>query len=152
MRALDALFLHVNNLKNRFTNNSYPPENILLLLPHCLQNRQCEVRLKDNLFLCKGCGRCKMKLLKELAQRTGVQAYIASGGREALEHTRRDDVKAVLAVACKRELAEGIRAAFPRKVVGVFNSWPHGPCKDTDVDVDEVEAALNRLINGRKGR
>ena len=35
---------------------------------------------------------------------------------------------------------------FPRRVVGVSNSWPHGECHDTDVQVADVEAALVDLI------
>lgn len=146
MPLLDTFFLQLNNLKNRFSKRRFPAENILLLLPHCLQNRECQVRLKHDVFLCKGCGKCKMKELKELAQRLGVQTYIASGGREALERTRSDDVGAIVAVACKRELAEGIRGAFPKKVVGVYNTWPHGACKDTDVDMVAVEATIRALM------
>lgn len=150
MPLLETFFLQLNNLKNRFSKRRFPAENILLLLPHCLQNRECPVRLKHDVFLCRGCGKCKMKELQELAQCLGVQTYIASGGREALERTRRDDVRAIVAVACQRELAEGIRGAFPKKVVGVYNTWPHGACKDTDVDVAVVEATLRVLMNGEE--
>ena len=147
MRPIDAAFLCFNTLRNRLTHRRYAAGNILLLLPHCLQNRGCEVRLKNNVFRCKGCGRCKMKDLKDLAERRGVQTYIASGGREAQARACRDDVRAILAVACRRELAEGIRATFPQKVVGVYNAWPNGPCVDTDVDIAQVEAALDDLID-----
>ena len=149
MPLLDAIYLRLNDLRNRFSGKRFPAENILLHLPHCLQNRECPVRLKHDLFLCRSCGKCKMKDLKELARRLGVQTYIASGGREALDRTRQPDVKAIIAVACKRELAEGIRGAFPTKVVGVYNTWPHGACKDTDVDTAAVETALRALINNR---
>jgi len=149
MRAFDDLCLLINRCRNRLFRRRFPPENVLLLLPHCLQNHACTVRLAGDLSRCKGCGRCKMKELKALAERWGVQAYIASGGREACLRARRGDVHAILAVACRRELAEGIRATFPMKVVAVYNSWPHGPCKDTDVDVAEVERALSRLIEDR---
>ncbi len=147
MQILDAAFLYFNKLRNGLTHRRVPARNILLLLPHCLQNRACEVRLKGNLFRCKGCGRCKMKELKALAERRGVQAYIAAGGREAQARARREDVRAILAVACRRELAEGIRATFPKKVVGAYNTWPNGPCTDTDVDIARVEAALDELID-----
>jgi hypothetical protein len=145
MRIVDNLCIWFNDLRARMSHRRFPAANILLLLPHCLQWRECPVRLRNDVFRCKGCGRCKMKALKELAERRGVQAYIAAGGREAQKRAARDDVRAILAVACRRELAEGIRATFPKKVVGVLNAWPHGACVSTDVDVAEVEAALDAL-------
>ena len=146
MRLLDRLFMHVNALRNRVSKRRYAAERVLLLLPHCLQNQECGIRLKGNVLLCAGCGKCKMKQIKELAEAMGVHAFVASGGRSALNEAKRDDIDVVLAVACRRELAEGIRAAFPKKVLGVLNSWPNGECVDTDVDVDEVRAALTSLI------
>jgi len=146
MQLLDGVFVCLNRVRNRLAKPRVRAQNLLLLLPHCLQNRQCSVRLAGDLMQCKGCGRCKMKDLKALAERLGVQTYVASGGREALERTRRKDVHAILAVACRRELAEGIRGAFPKKVVGVYNEWPHGACKDTDVDVERVAARLREMI------
>ncbi len=58
----------------------------------------------------------------------------------------KNDVAAILAVACRKELAEGIQAAFPKRVVGVLNSWPNGPCKDTDVDAAELASALESMV------
>jgi hypothetical protein len=87
-----------------------------------------------------------MKDLRALAERIGVRVHVASGGREALERARAPEVRVILAIACSKELSEGIRAAFPKRVIGILNSWPHGPCKDTDVDVRQVESALNRLV------
>jgi hypothetical protein len=31
---------------------------ILILLPHCLQISDCEIRLTHNIYNCKRCGRC----------------------------------------------------------------------------------------------
>ncbi len=146
MRPMEALVIWANRLRNRFSKRRFPAENVLLLLAHCLQNQDCDELVKHNIFNCKECGRCKMKALRALAERTGVQVHIASGGRGALEMARADRVRAILAVACSKEMAEGIRAAFPKRVVSILNSWPHGPCRNTDVDVSEVEAALDGLI------
>lgn len=37
-------------------------------------------------------------------------------------------------------------ASFPKAVIGVVNVWPKGPCKDTDVDVDAVERAIQWFL------
>jgi len=145
MRAVDAVTIWLNWLRCRFSNRRYPPENILLLLPHCLQNEDCRELVKKDIRECKGCGRCKMKDLKELAEGVGMPVCVASGGRLAQQRARDPNVHVILAVACHRELAEGIRATFPKKVYSVPNSWPNGACKNTDVDVAAVRAALSQL-------
>ena len=146
MPALQSAVIWFNRLRNRAYLRRYPPENVLVLLPHCLQHQACREPVREAIRNCKGCGRCKMKDLRELAERLGVQVHVASGGREAADRARAREVRAILAVACSKELSEGIRAAFPKRVVGVLNSWPHGSCRDTDVDVRQVESALNQLV------
>jgi hypothetical protein len=146
MPALQNAVIWINRLRNRASSRRYPPENVLVLLPHCLQHQACREPVREAIRNCKGCGRCKMKELRALAEGVGVRVHVASGGRDAAERARAPEVRAILAVACSKELSEGIRAAFPKRVIGVLNSWPHGSCKDTDVDVRQVESALNRLI------
>ena len=146
VRVLDRFIIAVNSLRCRISKRRFRPENMLLLLPHCLQNHECKEPIGEDIANCKACGRCKIKDLCALAKRYGIPVCVASGGREAQARARAPEVRVILAVACKRELAEGIRATFPKKVAHVPNSWPHGPCKDTDVDVAEVEAAVLRLL------
>ena len=49
-------------------------------------------------------------------------------------------------IACTKELRQGILAAFPKAVIGVVNAWTVGPCKDTDVDLTEVERAIQWFL------
>ncbi len=58
---------------------------------------------------------------------------------------RSRDVKAIIAVACEKELRSGIIACLPKPVVALINMRPNGPCCETDIDVDEVERAIVRL-------
>ena len=146
MRLVEAVFVAFNRLRNRLSPRAYPPESILLLLPRCLQNSDCDIRLKGDLSLCRGCGRCKLKDIKALAESFGVKSLVATGGRDAARRSKENGIQVVLAVACRRELAEGIRAVFPKRVFGVRNLWPCGECLDTDVDVADVERALMRCI------
>jgi len=147
MRVLDSLIVWFNEIRSGRSKRRYAPQDVLLLLPHCLQNQTCDAPLRKGLEHCKGCGRCKMKDLRELAERWGVKTCVASGGRAAQQRAREAHIKVIVAVACKKELAEGIRATFPKRVLSVPNSWPNGPCKDTDVDVSQVESILERIID-----
>ena len=51
-----------------------------------------------------------------------------------------------MAIACEKELAGGIKAVFPKKVLAVHNTRPHGPCKDCGVDIKNVVTFLDRII------
>jgi len=146
MRVLDALTIWMNRARCAFLKRRYAPESILLLLPHCLQYHECRELVKNDLRECKSCGRCKLKDIRALVVRTGIQSCVASGGRVAQKRAMAPEIRVVLAVACKRELAEGIRAVFPKKVFAVPNSWPHGECRDTDVDVTRLEKELAQLL------
>lgn len=146
MRPLDTLVIWMNRARCALSHRRYQPENVLLLLPLCLQNHNCKELVKNDVRECRACGRCKMKEIKALVERSGIPVCVATGGRMAQQRARDPKVRVILAVACRRELAEGIRAVFPKKVYGVPNSWPNGPCKDTDVDVKALEAALSQLL------
>ena len=62
-------------------------------------------------------------------------------------HSTGDDeehgAEAVVAVACERDLASGIRDIRPSiVVVGIPNVRREGPCRNTEVDVEAFEGAL----------
>jgi len=121
------------------------PERLLFLVPSCLQNSECKQNIAHDITQCERCGRCKVGQVLALAEELGAKAVVATGGRLALQMARDEAVDGVIAVACVKELTEGMRAVFPKAVLGVVNMQPHGPCKDTDVDMAAVRAAVVRL-------
>ena len=136
----------LNNLLVRARRTRAEPAQVLLLLPSCLQRSGCPEAVRVDPANCKRCGRCPVKDLVEMAESLGIKIAVATGGEVALAQTRDEEIKAVVAVACRKELRHGIMAAFPKAVVGVINSWPNGPCKDTLVDVDEVRRAVEWFL------
>lgn len=146
MSIPESLILGINNLRRRLSKKRWPPSQILLLLPHCLQNQACKAAVQDDIMNCRRCGKCAMKDLRDLAAEKKISVYVASGGRAALTRARSPQVKVILAVACTKEMAEGICGAFPKRVIGILNTWPHGPCKDTDVDTAQVRATLEQIL------
>ncbi|MCD6416140.1 MAG: DUF116 domain-containing protein [Planctomycetes bacterium] len=122
------------------------PEELLILLPSCMQNSECRQKITNDTAECLRCGRCKVKDMLELQEKYGAQCAVATGGRIALELASRSDVKGIVAVACEKEAEEGMKAVFPKPALAIINIRPHGPCKDTDVDVEEVEAAIRLLL------
>jgi len=122
------------------------PGELLLLLPACLQDSACERKITRDVGECRRCGRCKVKDVLDLADKYGVRCAVATGGRLAVDLARDRGVKAVVAIACEKELQAGMLAVFPKPALGVINLRPNGPCTDTDVDLAEVEETLAWLL------
>jgi len=140
------LLIRLSNALTRRRRVRVPARNLLLLVPHCLQNSGCQQNVSRDLDRCRRCGQCDMAALLALRDRYGLLCHMAGGGREALHYVEQPEVRAVVAVACEKELVDGIRASFPKPVLAVANQRPHGPCRDTRVDVAAVEAAVRELL------
>lgn len=122
------------------------PENLLLLVPHCLQDSKCAKNLIQGIDNCASCGLCNAAGLLKLRDELGIRCNIAGGGRQAVEMVRDPATKAVVAVACEKELTQGLKACFPKPVLAVINCRPYGPCKDTEVDMGAVRAAVLSML------
>ncbi|MEW5774350.1 MAG: DUF116 domain-containing protein [Thermodesulfobacteriota bacterium] len=142
-----ASFIKVNNELVRSEAGRYKAEDILLLMPHCLQNSRCDMRLTYNIQNCKRCGKCSIKDLIEFSERYGVSLAIATGGTIARRIVVQTRPRLILAVACERDLSSGIQDTYPIPVYGVLNERPHGPCLDTSVCVAHLEAALALFLD-----
>jgi hypothetical protein len=123
---------------------------ILLLLPHCIQVDTCKIRLTHDVRNCEGCGECEIKDLIEIADRKGLQLFVATGGNLARRIVQDVRPESIVAVACERDLSSGIADTWPMPVLGIPNERPFGPCLNTRVDLKKVEEALDTLSNGEK--
>jgi len=136
----------LNNALVKLRRQRFQPGEVLLLFSSCLQKSSCQCNVRTALDNCQRCGGCPVGALLDMAEELGTQAFIATGGRLAAEKARHESVKAVVAVACCKELSEGLRATFPKPTVLVELGTPNGPCKDTCVDVAEVRRAVERFL------
>ena len=118
------------------------PVNVVLLLPHCLQINECDVRLTYNVYNCKRCGRCEMKDLIVLAEENHLNLFVATGGSLARRVIRETKPDAVIAVACENDLSSGIADTYPLPILGIPNERPFGPCVNTTVDLSKVKEAI----------
>lgn len=120
---------------------------VLLLLPHCLQVDECDVRITHNVLKCKRCGRCEIKDLIEISEERRLDLFVATGGTVARRIVQEGRPDAIVAVACERDLSSGIVDTFPVPVLGITNERPCGPCLNTRVDLMRVREALDFLGN-----
>ncbi|MDR2488367.1 MAG: DUF116 domain-containing protein [Desulfovibrio sp.] len=139
-------FIKVNNELSRNLGPVFTPENIVILLPHCLQRTDCEVRLTSLTDACKRCGRCPIAGLLSLRDQYGVRLAIATGGSIARRIVVDIRPRLIIAVACERDLTSGIQDTHPLPVYGILNHRPQGPCHNTTLSLSLVENALRHFI------
>jgi len=120
-------------------------DKILIVLPHCLQNSKCSNRIRNALDECVQCQACNLGDIKEKISKHGVAVEIATGGTSARKVIRDVKPEFVIAVACERDLTSGLTDVKGIPVYGILNKRPNGPCKDTFVDVDELERVIEHF-------
>jgi hypothetical protein len=143
---MDKTIIALNNLAVRLRRTRCKPAELLVLFSRCLQRSACEHKLDEALSGCARCGQCAVCRFLDLRDKHGVQVFMATGGRQAAERSKAPGVKAIVAVACHKELREGVFASLPKAVLAKTISWPVGKCKDTTVQMDEVEKAVRWFL------
>lgn len=143
---LSKAIVWLNRSLVRLRSPKCEPGELLVLIPSCLQNSKCPQRVAVDVANCKRCGNCLVNAMAALGEEYGVRIACATGGRLALEMVKSDAVKAVVAVACEKELRAGVLGGFPKPILTVTNTRPNGPCKDTLVDVADVRTAIEYFI------
>jgi len=139
-------FVAINNRLVLAEAKKVKPHQLLILLPHCLQNHECKVRITGRVENCKKCGKCKIKDLATLSETYHVAIAVATGGTLARKIVVEKRPKIIIAVACERDLSSGIQDSYPIPVFGIFNRRPFGPCYDTDVDMELVEKGIQTFL------
>lgn len=140
-------FIEVSNHLVRRKGIKVSPDRLLILTPHCIQQEACPHKITRDVNNCRSCGACQVGDLLEISRRYGVHFAVATGGTLARKIIKTIRPKAVLAIACERDLTSGIQDAFPLPVIGILNERPEGPCCNTRVDLAQVEAALHNFLD-----
>jgi hypothetical protein len=135
-------FIELNNHLVRSHTQRTKPRRLLILLPHCIQDFDCQIKITGNIENCKGCGKCKIKELIDLSNQYQVKIAVATGGTLARRIIVENRPDAIVAVACELDLTTGIQDSYPIPVIGILNDRPNGPCISTDVDIRKVKDGI----------
>ena len=109
-------------------------ERLLILLPRCLE---------------KGTRSQIVDRLNGLA----AKMVTASGGEEARKAIRENRPSVIVAIACERDLISGLKDVADKiPVLAIPNKRPQGPCKNTQLPIEELDAALNFLAGRKEAR
>lgn len=126
-------------------------KDILLLLPHCLQHDLCDYKITRDPHNCRRCGKCQVPEILDLAGDKGLELEIVTGGTLARQAVEKHRPRAIIAVACERDLSSGILDSFPLPVYGVVNERPQGPCYNTRVNMTLLKETLDSILQEKKG-
>ena len=141
---IEDSYIKINNQMTVAAGNKFRPEEVLVLAPHCLQHTACPYKITIDVHNCHRCGRCSIDGLLTIAEDTGVNFVVASGGTFARKFAKEYHPKAIVAIACERDLTSGIKDMNVQRipVVGVLNERPNGPCHNTSVQLCKVRQAI----------
>jgi uncharacterized protein len=148
---IQSSFVEVNNKIVLSKGFKFKPEEIMLLTPHCIQKHECPYKITVDINNCRRCGQCSVDDLLTLREKYGTNVVVASGGTLARKFIQQYRPKAIIAIACERDLASGILDTNPLPVLGVLNLRPNGPCYNTGIEVAKVEEAIAYYLEGSNG-
>lgn len=143
---IERSFIEVSNQAIRHRHIKIAANQLLVITPHCLQEEKCPHKITRDVKNCKKCGRCQIGALLTLSEKLGFHFAVVTGGTLSRQIIKSMRPKAVLAIACERDLTSGIQDIYPLPVIGVLNERPCGPCSNTKVNVGVVESAIREFI------
>ncbi len=124
-------FIKVHNFITKNFANNLNTERLLILLPRCLKRET------------------RNKIMNKISG-NGFKVVTAGGGEQAREAIRQYQPTFILALACERDLMSGISDVAEKiPVLAIPNKRPEGPCKNTDVYLDELDETLKFIIEKR---
>jgi hypothetical protein len=121
-------------------------DRVLILLPHCLQLADCDIKVTGDIGKCARCNRCDISSLAGLAEKYRIHISVVTGGTLARKVIMEKRPKLIVAVACEGDLTSGIRDCYPLPVLGILNERPFGPCFNTSVDTAKIDEALRAIV------
>lgn len=121
-------FLKLHNIFLNSDPRRVSPDKMLVLMPRCLTR-------ENNIAL------------RKMRDRYGFILGAAGGGGEARRKIHETRPALIIAIACERDLLTGFIDVNPHiPVIGFPNYRPCGPCKNTEVNLDDIESAVKRHL------
>src|SRR5467141_4435256 len=107
---------------------------LLVLIPRCLSKQALDGVLA-------------------IAGRYEVPVFVATRGQLARRVIRERRPRAVVAVACERDMMTGLRdVAGKLPVLGLTMQLPNGPCRDATIDLAQMERWVQGLVAAAPAR
>lgn len=139
-------YVDFNNITVSTVGKKYKKEDVIVLLPHCLQNADCNFKITNDISNCKECGKCTIADISRITRERKVKCFVVTGGTAARNIVKKLKPKMIVSVACERDLTSGIIDVGNIPVIGIVNERPNGPCYNTCVNVNMLKEKLDSII------
>ncbi|SFL30066.1 hypothetical protein SAMN02910297_00513 [Methanobrevibacter olleyae] len=133
---VDNIGIEVRNKVNKHRFEMIPPEEKIIVLPHCLRSAHCEASLKETGIKCTYCGKCAIGIIKKKAEPMGYRVFIVPGSSFVKKIVQQNRFKAVVGVACHVDLNQTMMVLEDFAPQGVLLST--SGCFETKVDISKV--------------
>ncbi|MBR5504255.1 MAG: DUF116 domain-containing protein [Methanobrevibacter sp.] len=133
---VDHIGIEVRNKVNKAKFDKIPPEEKIIVLPHCLRSRDCEASLKESGIKCTFCGKCAIGTIKSKAEPMGYKVFIVPGSSFVKKIIQQNRFRSVVGVACHVDLNQTMMALSDFYPQGVLLST--SGCFETKVDISKV--------------
>ncbi|MBN2028805.1 DUF116 domain-containing protein [bacterium] len=125
---LSNSFVKVSNILIKASTQKVKPEKLLILLPRCLQ-------------------KSIIQKINQFSEKFNIPVFTVPGGEKARQIVYNLRPKAIIGVACERDLLSGIQDISNQiPVIGIPNIRPEGPCKNTQIDIRAFEDAVQTFL------
>jgi len=138
-------YVHLNNRLVDASRKRITTDKILILLPHCIQYSECDIRIIYEIDRCKRCGKCIIKDVVDFVENIPGKVAVATGGTLARKIILDYKPDFIIAVACDRDMVSGINDVYPIPVYGILNQRPNGPCFNTTFDMQELREVYSNF-------
>lgn len=125
------------------------PSEACLFLPHCLRSRDCTGRPGEEGLECARCGRCGIAGLLDAAESLGLRAFCVPGGSLVEKLAKRYRPKALLGVACPKEILLALRTFGPSGVHLLVFPLSRDGCFETGFEPQELLSFLSEWRTNR---
>ena len=149
-RLINYTDIEIRNYLRESKFKRVPIRKRMLFLPHCLRNiKECKGHYNDEGFECARCGACQMKSILEMAEGKGYKKiFIVPGGSMVKKLVEKYRPEAVIGLACYHEITMAMDALQGYHLPGMGVLLLRDGCKDTLVNMAEVEEKLD-LVEGK---
>ncbi len=132
------------DLKNKIHLDNFvkvPKNKRIVLLPQCLRRRKCKAKKTDLGFVCASCSpkSCQVyKIIKKAKELGYLGTFVLPGGSMVPKVFKKTKPKAVIGVACPKELGLGIPVAEKAGLAVQVVKLKKDGCVDTEVELVDV--------------
>ena len=140
---LGFAMIAVSNAFWRAQFEAVPPHRRLLLLPHCLRDRQaCRGKYDSTGLHCAACGACDLAGLHAEAEALGYRVVIAGGTSAVLLQALEGEADALLGVACLDSLEHSYERLAELGIPHLALPLLRDGCADTELEPEVLREYL----------